>query len=107
MPRPAPGRYPVPMSDPRLRVSDADRNLVVAELEQHAAAGRLDLDEYAERVDRALVARTFGDLGAVTADLPADGAGVTDREDSRHLLLAFLLAALVVIGFAVVLGLAR
>jgi Domain of unknown function (DUF1707) len=92
------------MTDPRQRASDADRQRVVAALERHTAAGRLTLGEYAERVDSVLAARTHGELGAVTDDLPADA----DRSgDQRHLLVVFLVAALVVGAFAVILGLAR
>ena len=40
------------MTDPGLRASDADRQRVVTALERHAVAGRIDLDEYAVRVDR-------------------------------------------------------
>jgi hypothetical protein len=73
-------------------------------LEKHVASGRLTLDEYTERVDRVLACRTHGDLAAVTADLPALEE---PREDSRHLLWAFLAAAAVLILFTIVLGLAR
>ena len=41
-----------------LRASDDDRDRLVDQLQRHAAVGRLSLDEYAERVDRVLVART-------------------------------------------------
>ncbi|MEU4427355.1 DUF1707 domain-containing protein [Actinoplanes sp. NPDC024001] len=92
------------MTDPTLRASDAERYRIVAMLEQHTAAGRLSLDEYAERVDRVLACRTHGELAAVTADLPAQEK---PREESRHLLWAFLAAALVLVLFTVVLGLAR
>jgi hypothetical protein len=73
-------------------------------LEQHAAAGRLTLDEYTERVDRVLACRTHGDLAAVTADLPPLEK---PQEDNRHLLWAFLAAAVVLVLFTVVLGIAR
>ena len=92
------------MTNPGLRASDADRQRVVAALEEHAAAGRLSLDEYALRVDRVLVARTHGDLAVITEDLPAAGP---DPDERRHLFLAFALAALVVAGLAIVLALAR
>ncbi|GGN60922.1 hypothetical protein GCM10010112_17580 [Actinoplanes lobatus] len=93
------------MTDPTLRASDAERYRVVAMLEKHAAAGRLTLDEFTERVDRVLACRTHGDLAAVTADLPASAS--PREEDNRHLLWAFLAAALVLVVFSVVLGLAR
>jgi hypothetical protein len=86
----------------RLRASDADRHRVVAELQQHAAAGRLSLDEFSDRVDQVLLARTHGELAAVVRDLPAESA-VDHPDGARHLAIAFLVAvlALVLIGVAV------
>jgi hypothetical protein len=43
---------------------------VAALLREHHAAGRLDADEVQERIDKALTAKTLGDLDALTADLP-------------------------------------
>ena len=59
------------MTDPGLRASDADRERVVAALQRHTAAGRLTLEEFGQRIDRAFAAVTNGDLAAVTRDLPA------------------------------------
>lgn len=73
-------------------------------LEQHAAAGRLSLDEYSDRVDRVLACRTHGELAAVTADLPPSDE---PEDDNRQLLWAFLAAAVVLVLFTVVLGIAR
>lgn len=53
-----------------LRVSDADRAHVRQLLERAVGAGMLTLDEYAERVDIALAARTRGELNVVLTDLP-------------------------------------
>jgi hypothetical protein len=58
------------MSEVELRVSDGDRDRVVEELRAHAAEGRLTVDELEDRVQRALAARTAGDLAALTRDLP-------------------------------------
>ncbi|HUD38541.1 MAG TPA: DUF1707 domain-containing protein [Streptosporangiaceae bacterium] len=52
-----------------LRASDADRDLVVTLLGEAAADGRLTLDEHAERSERALTARTLGELTVLTSDL--------------------------------------
>jgi hypothetical protein len=57
--------------DPRIRASDADRDRVAALLSEHHAAGRLTAEEFQERVDAALAAKTVGDLDALLADLPA------------------------------------
>lgn len=56
--------------DRRMRTSQAERDRVVDQLRDHAAAGRLEVDELEERVERALGARTRGDLADVTKDLP-------------------------------------
>ena len=54
----------------RMRVSDADREAVTARLRDHFAEGRLTHGELDERVSAALNAKTFGELRALTADLP-------------------------------------
>jgi hypothetical protein len=52
------------------RASDADRNRFAALLERHFAEGRLSEAEFSDRMDRALQARTLGELYALSADLP-------------------------------------
>jgi hypothetical protein len=56
--------------DPRLRASDADRDKTAALLREHHAVGRLTPEEFDERLDQALSAKTIGDLDALLADLP-------------------------------------
>ena len=91
-----------------LRASDEDRSRVIGALQQHAAVGRLSLDEYGERVDQVLRALTHGDLMAITLDLPGESAveqiPAAHLNGARHLLIAFAVAllALAVIGGAVV-----
>jgi len=53
-----------------LRASDADREGAVELLQGHAEAGRLTVEELDERCSRALSAKTFGELDAITSDLP-------------------------------------
>ncbi|MEU6644926.1 DUF1707 domain-containing protein [Saccharomonospora sp. NPDC046836] len=53
-----------------LRVSDAEREHVVELLQKAIGRGMLDLDEFTERTDIALAARTRGELNAVLIDLP-------------------------------------
>jgi hypothetical protein len=57
--------------DESLRVSDAERDAALQVLSEHAAVGRLTLDELEERSSRALGARTRGELATLTSDLPA------------------------------------
>jgi hypothetical protein len=56
--------------DPALRASDADRERLVDELEQHTVAGRLTTEEFEQRTQEAYEARTMGQLDALHRDLP-------------------------------------
>jgi hypothetical protein len=56
--------------DPRLRASDADRERTVQLLREHHAEGRLDMEEFHERLNAAYEAKTMGDLDEILADLP-------------------------------------
>lgn len=64
------------MADRSIRASDDDREKVVDSLREHTAQGRLTLDEFEERMSQAYAAKTLGDLGELSRDLPAeDGSG--------------------------------
>ena len=60
--------------DGRLRASRADREQVVELLKAAFVEDRLTKDELDTRVGQALASRTYADLAAVTADLPAGPA---------------------------------
>ena len=62
-----------------LRVSDADREAVVAALREHFFAGRLDVEEFTERVEQAYAARTAGELEAVESELPVALGSASSR----------------------------
>src|ERR1700684_362241 len=53
-----------------VRVGDADRDAVAAQLRDHYADGRLTLDELNERLDLLFAAKTKADLNEVMRDLP-------------------------------------
>jgi hypothetical protein len=73
-----------PPPDPGLRASDADRERLVDELEQHAIAGRLTTDEFEERTGQAYEARTVAQLDALRRDLPpATGAVAVNHRQRR------------------------
>ena len=57
-----------------IRVSDAERDQVIAELGEHFQAGRLTQEEFDDRSGRALQARTGRDLAALFTDLPRPAA---------------------------------
>ena len=54
-----------------LRVSDAERDTAVSELSTHFQVGRLTMDEFDERSDQALRAKTRSDLAVLFTDLPS------------------------------------
>jgi len=62
---------PVAAARARLRASDADREQAVEALKAAFAGGRLTRDELDMRLDRALLARTYAEVAAATADMPA------------------------------------
>jgi hypothetical protein len=54
-----------------LRAADADRQATADRLRVAADEGRLDLDEYDQRLRLAYAATRYADLYRLTADLPA------------------------------------
>ena len=58
-----------------LRASQADRERAIDVLKAAFAEGRLDQEEYTDRVGQAHAARTYADLGALTYDLPVGPFG--------------------------------
>src|SRR6201996_3566592 len=70
-------------TDDTIRASDVDREAVVATLREAYTAGRLTLDEFDERMTAAYAGKTWGDLRALTADLPIQpelGTDIPGRE---------------------------
>jgi DUF1707 SHOCT-like domain len=57
-----------------LRVCDADRDRALCELSEAFQAGRITADEFDQRSQQALGARTGKELTALLADLPHDNA---------------------------------
>ncbi len=53
------------------RASDADRDLVAVRLKRDCVDGRLSFEELEQRLERAIRARTVGELAEVTRDLPS------------------------------------
>ena len=53
-----------------LRIGNEERDAAIKALDEHMSAGRLDPDEYGQRVAEASVARTRDDLKPLFADLP-------------------------------------
>ena len=95
------GRSPI-TSGPDQRVSDAERQAVVEQLRLNTADGRLDMDEFGERVEQALAARTGADLHVLLSDLPRLDSPTIAAEHRRARVRAIVLPYIVVNSFLIV-----
>jgi Domain of unknown function (DUF1707) len=66
-----PDQTPAAAGRGHLRASHTDREQVIGVLKAAFVQGRLDRDEFDLRVGQAFASRTYAELAAVTADLPA------------------------------------
>ena len=74
--RPEPGDWAAAAG---LRASRADRERVIGLLKAAFAQGRLDRNEFDARIGQALASRTYAELAAITADIPAELTGALPR----------------------------
>jgi Domain of unknown function (DUF1707) len=109
-------------SDPRqpLRIGHEERNAAIRALDEHLSAGRLDPDEYADRMAAASMARTRDDIDPLFVDLPAPhpfppayswgppvtsypapGWSVPPRTPAPRPMLIQVLATMIAVGLAV------
>src|SRR5262245_11055624 len=58
--------------DRHLRVADRDREAVADVLRREHIAGRIDNEEFDERIARCLAAKTYAELDALIRDFPID-----------------------------------
>ncbi len=107
---PALGSWQVQLTKGNVRIGDAERDDAARALGEHFAVGRLDREEYDERMDVVLAARTWGDLAPVFRDLPSPTASAprpvsapaTGRKG--HFRPPFLPVLLILIGVSVLVG---
>ncbi|MGW8884339.1 DUF1707 SHOCT-like domain-containing protein [Streptomyces sp. NPDC055749] len=59
-----------------MRASDAERDRVAERLREAVAEGRLEMDEFEQRLDAVYKARTHGELAPLVRDIPAPGSTV-------------------------------
>jgi Domain of unknown function (DUF1707)/Cell wall-active antibiotics response 4TMS YvqF len=69
---------------PEVLASDAERERVVGRLRDASADGRLTLEEFTQRIDRAYEARTRGELDELTRDLPAADTSALPAQPERQ-----------------------
>lgn len=66
-----------PRSAPTTRASDDDRDIAAQAINQAFSDGRLDADEHADRLNRALQTRQVGDLVPLLADITPASNGAS------------------------------
>ena len=70
-----------------IRASDAERDATLERLSAATGDGRLTLEEFSQRMDRATTARTRAELYCLVADLPTDAGpasgAVAERSPGR------------------------
>jgi uncharacterized membrane protein len=90
--------------DPSIRVSDAERTQMSEILSKHYAEGRLDDSEFKLRLDKAMGAKTRGDLSGLLNDLPPIQPEQARRRPGivRRAWWGFTVLAMVFLGFWVV-----
>jgi DUF1707 SHOCT-like domain/2TM domain len=72
-------------SDLSIRVGDAERGVVIDQLADHHAAGRLSFQEFEDRMASAWTAKTAADLAVLVQDLPTPAPRrAPDRLPSRR-----------------------
>jgi len=70
--------------------SDAERDQSIARLRDACGEGRLTLEEFSERVNAVLAARTRGQLVPITADLPRSSVPVPERRAAKRVTFSLL-----------------
>jgi hypothetical protein len=76
--------------DRTLRAADGDRDSVADILREQHVAGRLQSEEFQERLDRCYAAKRYGELDALVADLPYEEPTRSAPRPRRSLALALL-----------------
>jgi hypothetical protein len=93
---------------PNVRASDEDRERLVADLREHAVAGRINTDELEQRAQAVYSAKTTAELDALRRDLPMtkQALALSHTERRAHLTRRLIqetggTAALFVVGTAI------
>ena len=72
-----------------IRASDAERDATIERLSAATGDGRLTLEEFSQRMERATTAKTRAELDGLVADLPTDvgaaGTAVAFSPDGKTL----------------------
>jgi hypothetical protein len=94
-----------------MRISDSERTEAADLLSKHYGDGRLDEPEFHQRLDQAMRAKTYADLGGLFDDLPRTEAEAAEaprtparRHEHSHHVGGLVLVVALVVAAAVVAG---
>lgn len=90
--------------DPNQRAADADREATSERLRRHHAEGRLDAEEFQERVDRCYQAKTLGELAQLVTDLPPEPTSVGRFQLHRLRMVPLLPIVIAIVAIGAVTG---
>jgi hypothetical protein len=90
------GDEPSLLDSGSLRASDREREAVIQDLSRHFTDGRINIEEFDERVGLAMTARLRADLASLVCDLPA--LAETPSVSHHYRYLATAVAGLFAIG---------
>ena len=90
--------------DPNQRAADADREATSERLRRHHAEGRLDAEEFQERVDRCYQAKTIGELEELVTDLPPEPASEGRFHLQRLRMVPLLPIVIAIVAISAVTG---
>lgn len=103
-------RHPYGPRDRSLRAADSDRDAVAEVLREQHSLGRIDTEEFQERIDRCYAAKTYAQLDDLVADFPGQEqpapAGPAYRRRSRAVPILLVVLALIVLSHGFLLFLA-
>lgn len=86
------------------RVTSAERDRVIEQLRLHVGSGRLSLEEFGDRVDEVLEAKTGRELSVVLRELPRLRTRGEVREERRATVLPYLLVSALLVAIWSVTG---
>jgi hypothetical protein len=89
--------------DLNIRAADADRERIAERLRKAHAEGRLDMDEFQQRLENCYGAKTLGELATLVKDLPRQSESAEARSLGWLRPSRWLLVPLVPVLFALVL----
>ncbi|MGA2010885.1 MAG: DUF1707 domain-containing protein [Solirubrobacteraceae bacterium] len=86
------------------RAGDADRDATSERLRHHHVDGRLDAEEFQERIDRCYQAKTIGELEQLVSDLPPEPISEGRRQLRRLRMIPLVPIVIAIVAVSALTG---